>query len=136
MSGQPETAKVRVAEPKTATAEETKDYRFLLEENLQLLREADKVKSAALAEAKKAEALQKELNEMKAIAASRTVKGYKLGRRIVLGAHVVLSIIVGFSGLTLWLKGFAPAASCWTAAPGILWLGIITAVIYDLADNE
>ena len=38
MSGQPEPAKVRVAEPQTATAEEAKDYKFLLEENLHRLR--------------------------------------------------------------------------------------------------
>lgn len=133
---QPEPAKVRVAEPETATAEDKKDYQFLLEENLQLLRDADKVKGLALTESKKVQALQKELEELKTKDANRGVRGYRLGRRIVLGVHVVLSIMTGLSGLILWLKGISEPAACLMAIPGLIWLGIITSVIYGLAEEE
>lgn len=131
---QPEPAKVRVTEQETA--EDKKDYMFLLEENLQLLRAVDKAKSTALEAATKTEKLQNELAVLQAKELNKKIHGYRLGRRFVLALHVILSIAVFASGFVLWIKNLAPPEACLTTIPGLLWFAIITSYISTLADME
>lgn len=131
---QPEPAKVRVAEPETATAEDKKDYQFLLEENLRLLREVETLSKAALSYDQKTAELKKQITERDLkLAKSKT---FSKIRKFVMMLHIPLGIGVGALGPTLWLLHRAPADACWGIAGGVLWLLVTTLGIDHLADQE
>ncbi len=113
---------------------EQRDFQFLLEENLELLRDAEKFSKEALK-------YEKEISKLKEQLA---IQNYKLARprafaqlrKFVMFLHVVLSIGVGALGPILWLKHLAPAEACWGIAGGVLWFAIASACIHGMADDE
>lgn len=132
MSGQqPEPAKVRVAEPETATAEDKKDYQFLLEENLRLLREVETLSKAALSYEQKTAELKKQVTDRDLkLAKSKTFS--KL-RKFIAAFHILLGIGVGSFGPALWLTHRAPPEACWGILGGVVWLIVTTLYIDALA---
>jgi hypothetical protein len=119
------------------TKTEQKDYQFILEENLELLRQAGKEKTQALADAKKIQELERALvqSRKETEEAKRVPWSYRKGRKIVLGLHVLLAVIAGFSGPALWYTHASPVEACWTALGGILWLVAATAYLDSLASD-
>lgn len=134
MSTQPEPAKVRVAETATATAQDKKDYQFLLEENLRLLRDVDDLSKAALQYAAKTAELKKQITDRDLkLAKSKTFA--KL-RKFFAAFHILLGLGAGALGPVLWLTNKAPAEACWGIAGGVIWLIIATSYIDALAVEE
>lgn len=134
MSTQPEPAKVRVAEPETATAQDRKDYQFLLEENLRLLREVEALSKTALTYDQKTAELRKQVTDRDLkLAKSKTFA--KL-RKFFATLHILLGLGVGALGPTLWLTHRSPAEACWGILGGVVWLIATTVYIDYLADEE
>lgn len=129
-----EATKPQATELKT----EQKDYQFLLEENLELLRQAEKEKTQAIADVKKIQELERALvqSRKETEEAKRIPWSYRKGRKLVLALHVLLAVVAGFSGPALWYTHASPVEACWTALGGILWLIFATAYLDYLASDE
>lgn len=127
-----EPTKVRVTEPETA--EDKKDYQFLLEENLRLLREVEALSKAALSYDQKTAELKKQVTDRDLkLAKSKTFS--KL-RKFVAALHILLGLGVGALGPALWLTHRAPADACWSILGGVVWLIVATSYINSLANKE
>jgi hypothetical protein len=113
---------------------EQKDYQFLLEENLELLRETEKHSR----EVAKYERELSKLKEQLAVQNAKLAKpkAFSQLRKFVMFLHVALSIGAGAFGPILWLNHLAPADACWSIVGGVLWLAIASAFISAMADEE
>ena len=120
---------------------EQKDYQFLLEENLALLRQLNDLNQKLEASLKKELASVSKIEELKRESSgfynelrARPWVSYKLLRKLFLCLQVLLAIFLSVSGTLLWYFHKSPADACLTAVPGILWLGILTIIFNESTD--
>lgn len=131
-------AKVRVAvaEPNTEVVEaETRDYQFLLEENLELLRAQNEGSKEQLKLHEQIKKLERQLAESKKILAKRTT--LKAWRRRVALFHVPFGMLIASAGVALWLKHLAPPEACFfSLLAGAVWTIGATMYLHSLASEE
>jgi len=108
---------------------ETRDYQFLLNENIALLRDANKDAQQLLQAKKQLEELKKQLEQLEKSKSRMTFFGFVA--KCAFTANFPLSIALALSGPALWLTHHSPAEACLTVIPGIIWFAVSSTIISD-----